>query len=72
MTRPGGLHRLSWTNINFKFEVARMPAGSVGLGDCACGLDCKNLNVIKRIRFGVLPGGVNVAFDSLFLQAAEE
>ena len=32
----------------------------------------KTLNVIKHIRLGVLPGGVDVAFDSLFLQAAEE
>ena len=32
----------------------------------------KTLYVIKHIRLGVLPGGVDVAFDSLFLQAAEE
>ena len=32
----------------------------------------KTLNVIKHIRLGVLPGGVDMAFDSLFLQAAEE
>ena len=32
----------------------------------------ETLHVIKNIRLGVLPGGVNVAFDSLFLQAAEE
>ena len=32
----------------------------------------KTLNVIKHIRLGVLRGGVDVAFDSLFLQAAKE
>ena len=32
----------------------------------------ETLNVIKHIRLGVLPGGVDQAFDSLFLQSAEE
>ena len=32
----------------------------------------ETINLIERIRFGVLPGGVGVAFDFLFLQAFEE
>ncbi len=32
----------------------------------------KTLNVIKHVRLSVLPGGIDMAFDSLLLQTAEE
>ena len=45
-----------------QLDKAPVPADSI----------VKTLNVIKHIRLGVLPGGVDMAFDSLFLQATEE
>jgi len=32
----------------------------------------ETLNVIKHVRLGILPCGIDAPFDSLLLQAAEE
>ena len=67
-----GLHPVPDTYFNFQLEVARMPAGSVGLGAVHSDSIVETLDVIKHLRLGILSRRVDVALDSLLFQAAEE